>query len=361
MNFRLSRRSFSNKDNLMNKTLNTEKRLLKVLHVGVANRGQWPLNYCTPEIGFVSTALSDVNAQALEIARQKKGLESSACFGNLDEAIEKADVDCAIVCTPTVFHVPIGLKMIEAGIPVLIEKGMAPDWKEANRLVSAVQAKKGIVCIAQNYRYNPVEKTVWRAIHDESFSAYVGEVHQVTYSEQRVRPFPNTLNYPFASVWDMSCHHFDNLQYWLGPVAELTAFSWGAKWSAYQHPNNTSAHIVHKNGIQVHYLHTHDAARNSLELEVHGERGVIFLKDGKLWFSERPKEQFGYRALTEVLRENSQNEMDLLKDFHRSIVEKAEPGISAQNNLQTMAMCEMVVRSITRKKTIRREELEAAA
>jgi hypothetical protein len=39
-------------------------------------------------------------------------------------------------------------------------------------------------------------------------------------------------------------------------------------------------------------------------------------------------------------------------------VEGIEPGISAKNNLETMAACEMMVRSITGGRTVRREELQ---
>ena len=55
--------------------------------------------------------------------------------------------------------------------------------------------------------------------------------------------------------------------------------------------------------------------------------------------------------------EPAEGESDLLRDFHRYITEGVEPGISARNNLETMAACEMMVRSITRGLTCRREEL----
>jgi predicted dehydrogenase len=317
----------------------------RVLHIGVTNRGQWPLKYCGEETGFVSAALCDLNATGLEEARLLKGLSKEVCFTDVDQAIRESQVDCAIVCTPTVYHVPIGLKMLEAGIPVLIEKGMAPDWNSAFKFTSATKEKKGIVAIAQNYRYRRLEKTIWKAIHDPTFSAYLGEVHQLSYSEQRVRPTPHTLNYPFASIWDMSCHHLDNIHYWVGPIHEVTAFSWKAKWSAYAHHANTSAHFVSEKGVQIHYIHTHDASRTSLEVEVHGERGALIYREGKLTFSDRPLEQFGSRPVVEVPLVESDDEGDLLRDFYRYMVEGIEPGISALQNLQTMASCEMMVRS----------------
>jgi predicted dehydrogenase len=335
----------------------TEKKVLRVLHIGVSNRGTWPLKNCKRATGFVPAALCDVTSAALEQARQQTGLDESACFTDADKAIAESDVDCVIVCTPTILHVPLAKKAIAAGLPVLVEKGMAPDWASATDLVRTARAKNAVVAVAQNYRYYGGEQTIRRAIQDASHPAFVGNVHLLTYTQQRVRPDPRTLTYPFASVWDMSCHHFDNLHSWLGPMKEMTAQSWRAEWSPYKHDNNTSAHIVFQNGTHVHYIHTHDAARSTLEIQVHGERGALFRREDQITFNARPLEQFGSRPIVEVVHEQAHGEADLLRDFYAYITEGIEPGISARKNLETMAACEMMVRSITEKRTCQRAEL----
>src|SRR4051812_12484156 len=289
-------------------TIATEKKLLKVLHVGVANRGTWPLKHCNAATGFAPAALCDVSAAALEEARQLTGLSPSVSYNNVDEAIAAADVDCMIVCAPTVMHVPLAKKAIAAGLPVLVEKGMAPDWPSANELVRAARERDAIVCVAQNYRYNGMERTIWRAINDPSFAGHVGEVHLLTYAQHRVRPIPRTLTYPFASVWDMSCHHFDNMLFWLGPMRDMTAQSWRASWSAYEHDNNTAAHIAFDNGAHCDYIHTHDAARSTLEIQVHGAKGALIVRDEEITFNERPLEQFGTRPIVNVPRESAGGE-----------------------------------------------------
>jgi predicted dehydrogenase len=335
----------------------TKPRLLKVLHIGVSNRGEWPLKLCNESTGFVPAALCDVSQAALEKARLQTGLPESACYTDVDTALAHSKVDCAVICTPTVLHVPLCKKAIDAGLPVLVEKGMAPSWSAALELASKAKEKQAIAAVAQNYRYFGIERTIWRAIHDVDFPAYLGKVHLLTYTQNRVRPQPRTLNYPFASVWDMSCHHFDNLLYWLGPIAEMSAFSWRAHWSAYEYDNNTAAHMVFADQTRCHYLHTHDAARNTLEVQIHGERGALVRTDDALTFNTRPLEQFGVTPTTPVAPEKGQGEADLLRDFHAYIVDGVEPGISVANNLETMAACEMMVRSITNQKTCHRSEL----
>jgi predicted dehydrogenase len=250
------------------------------------------------------------------------------------------------------------MKAIHAGLPVLVEKGMAPDWDSAQRLVKAALQHRAVVCVAQNYRYKPMERTIHHVLHDPNHPAHPLGVHLVMYTQNRVRPMPRTLTYPFASVWDMSCHHFDTLLFWFGPISRMTAHGWSAEWSAYEHDNNTSAHIVLDNGTHCHYIHTHDAARGSLEIQIHGERGALVTDGDGLTFSERPLEQFGSRPLHAVPLVAAEGEADLLRDFHRYICNGVEPGTSARNNLETMAACEMMVRSIGTGQAFRREQLE---
>lgn len=340
-------------------------RLLRVLHVGVTNRGTWPLANCDTDTGFESAALCDVSEDALAEARQRTGLPASACYTDFGEALAKANVDCAILCVPTVHHVPMGLQAIEAGVPVMVEKGMAPDWPTAQRFARAVAEKQAVACVAQNYRYNALEHTLWRAIHEPDHPAHPGEVHLLSYTQHRVRPIVRTLNYPFASVWDMSCHHFDNMLHWFGPIAEMSGFAWRANWSAYEHPNNTTARLTFANGVTGHYIHTHDAARTALDLEIHGDRGALIYRDGQLTFNERPLEQFGERPIVNVETSGLQGERGMLRDFHAYITTGFEPGISVRNNLETMAACEMFVRSAappttpTTGRPVRRDELDA--
>ncbi len=334
--------------------------ILRVLHVGVTNRGEWPLQRCNARTGFVSAALCDVSDAALARARDLTGLPETACYTDFDRALRGAEVDCVIVCAPTVLHVPLARKAIEAGLPVLVEKGMAPDWETARGFAAFVREKGAVAAVAQNYRYNPMERTVLRAVTDPAFEAYVGDVHLVSYTQNRVRPDPRTLSYPFASVWDMSCHHFDNLLSWFGPMREMAAFAWGARWSKYEHPNNTAAHITFERGVRCHYLHTHDAARGKLEIQVHGERGALVVREGAITFNERPLEQFGTRPIIEPTPEPGEGESDLLRDFHGYVTRGIEPGISVGNNLETMAACEMMVRSITRGRACPRVELDEA-
>lgn len=336
--------------------------ILRTLHVGVAGRGLWPLQLGTPEHGFQPVGLCDVVADHLAAARAKTGLGPGACFHELDAMIAAVPADALIICTPTVTHVPYALKGFAAGLAVLTEKGMAPDWRGAQQVVAAAAAAGAKFCVAQNYRYRPLERTVRQAVQDPAAAFHVGRVFWADYTEHRVRPEPRTLSYPFASIWDMSCHHFDNLISWFGPADSITGEAVGAPWSRYEFPNNTAALIKFRGGQLVAYGHTHDAARAELRLRLHGERGALAAADQGVAFNLRPAQNFAVTPVQPVpLESPAGGEAGVLADFHRYVTAGVEPGISGRHNLEVMALCQMLVLASGEKRAVHRSELEAAA
>lgn len=334
------------------------QRLLKSLHIGVGNRGLWPVRLATSERGFEAIAYCDPDAGAIAAARGIRPVPESACFNNVDIAIAETEADCAIICAPTHLHLGLVSRCVEAGLAVLVEKGMAPSWSEACQIANVVASAGAKGVVAQNYRYRAAPQAITRLLSPVADGVSIGEAHLMVYQENRVRPQPNNLTYPFASVWDMSCHHFDTMLYWFGPLETMTAQAWRAPWSAYPHPNNTSAHMVFRNGTHVHYLHTHDAARISLHVEVHGEKGAAIWTDAGLTVNERPSVNFGKSPDIAVPITNQEGEIGVLRDFHDYVCLGREPGISVKNNLEVMAMCQMMVLSIEENRTVTRGELD---
>lgn len=313
-------------------------KVLKSIFVGVGGRGRWPLKVAVPERGFSPVALVDPNASNLEAAKEVVG--ALPTFAELGRALDSMEADVVIICSPTVYHVPLAKQALAAGKHVLVEKGMAPDVAAARDLVTTVEAS-GLACsVAQNYRYHAMERTIGRLLHQEQDPHYLGQPFLIEYVQHRVRPEPHTLSYPYASLWDMSCHHFDTLHYWLGAGFEdVNGCAYAAPWSAYENPNNTSFHLQHQSGCQVIYTHTHDAAASDLRLRLHGERGACFVDGSSIRFSLRPKKNFGTHEWQEVPLADEPGLAGVLADFHTQVCAGIEPGIGARSNLAVMELC----------------------
>ncbi len=324
---------------------------------GVGGRGSWAIRYCIPENGFEIAGLCDPNADALAKAGTELGLPPERWFADLDSALAAGGLDALVICAPTRFHVPFSIAGFKAGLAVLTEKGMAPDWPAAVEVITAAKEHRAVFCVAQNYRYRAMESTITACLNGQRPGNDPGELYMVDYTEHRVRPEVRTLNFPFASVWDMSSHHFDNLIGWLGPVEAITAQAFAAPWSPYPHPNNTSAHLEFASGVRVNYFHGHDCARAEVRVAFQGKNGALIRRDGELTYNERPLEQFGRRPVTTLELEPDLNERGVLRDFHAYVTQGIEPGISGYHNLEVMALCQMLVLSVTEGRRVARAEL----
>ena len=64
-------------------------------------------------------------------------------------------VDAVTIATPTVSHLDVALRFIDAGTAVLVEKPMATSLTEADRLVEAAAARGTLLAVGHTERFNP--------------------------------------------------------------------------------------------------------------------------------------------------------------------------------------------------------------
>lgn len=331
---------------------------LKTIHAGVGGRGTWPLAVLGADPRFEPVALVDINRDFLDQAHQQ--LPDAAPFQDLEAALDAVDADAVVICTPTVTHAPLARLAFAHGKHVLVEKGMTMDWHEAGSLVREAEQAGVRFCVAQNYRYLANMATVKQLLDAPEHPHHPGHVEIVDLVHHRYRPEPRTLSYPYAMVWDMSCHHVDLLAFWLGEASRVTALSYNTSWSRYTHDADIAAIIEYAGGAVCHYVLTHSATISDWRILLQGERGALRTADvpGVQWYP-RPNSQLGSSEPQpcEELQVPA-SEQGVAGDFYRYIADGIEPGISGRNNLKTLAVCEMLVRSASERRPVTRAELD---
>jgi predicted dehydrogenase len=147
----------------------------------------------------------------------------------------------------------------------------------------------------------------------------------------------------------------------VGPVASATAVTHNAPWSPYRYDAGVSAVLEFAGGPVCTYLLTHQATVPDYRWLLQTERGALRTAGGGWeWLPRGPVAQFAPAGPAEPVAPAPplRSEQGVVDDWYRYIVEGVEPGISGRRNLETLAVCELVLRSAALGRAVVRSELD---
>ena len=176
-------------------------------------------------------AVFDRNAdRAEDFARLHSGVRAEH---DADALIRAADVDAVYVATRTDSHADYALRCAAAGKAVLVEKPMAMDHAEAERMREACRSANVPMWVAFYRRALPR----FVAIRDLVRSGAIGEVRMTISRHFHRIPGPSEINGPFwgwrldpkrsggGIFFEAVGHTMDILDFIVGPVASIRAFA----------------------------------------------------------------------------------------------------------------------------------------
>lgn len=106
--------------------------------------------------------------------RQARALDEhpdARIVATVDDLLEDSDVDMVVVVTPNRFHAPIGIRALQAGRHVVVDKPIAMDVAEAGTLIDAAERSGRILSVYQNRRWDGDLLTVRSLLADGSLGA----------------------------------------------------------------------------------------------------------------------------------------------------------------------------------------------
>ena len=138
--------------------------------------------------------------QAREVADRYGVAEA---YTELDDVVNREDVDAVILCTPTQLHATQAIAVMRAGKHVQVEIPLADRYEDA-QAVAALQRATGLVCmVGHTRRFNPSHQWVHRRIVEGAFSLYQMDVQ--TYFMRRTNL--NALGQPRSWTDNLLWHH----------------------------------------------------------------------------------------------------------------------------------------------------------
>lgn len=146
-------------------------------------------------------ALDGVELVGVVDADETKGVKTAGDFNVRHfrdvEDVLGVGIDAASVVVPTTLHHEMTLRLIEAGVDVLVEKPIAEDVAQAAEMVAAAEAAGRILQVGHIERFNGAVRALFDAVDKPRFI----ECH-------RLSPYPNR-GHDVSVVLDLMIHDLE--------------------------------------------------------------------------------------------------------------------------------------------------------
>ncbi len=272
-----------------------EKVRIGILGVGVMG---------SSHAGNVSTldscklaAICDLKESALE--RWKDS--GAELYSDPEVFFEKAKVDAVIIATPHYAHVPLALEAVKRKMHVLVEKPVAVEKQDAERLVKAAEEHPELVLSAMFcLRTIPMFKKVKQLID-------AGELGSLIRINWIITDWFRTQTYYDSGTWratwrgegggvllNQCPHQLDLMQWFFGMPSKVTSQIAFGKYHKIEVEDEVTAMLEYPDGKTGVFVASTGEAPGTNRLEIAGDQGKLVLENGKLTFfrTEVPVSKF---------------------------------------------------------------------
>ncbi|MBL4774432.1 MAG: Gfo/Idh/MocA family oxidoreductase [Mariprofundus sp.] len=171
-------------------------------------------------------AVCDVNAEVLESHASQYGVNG---YRNLEDMLEKEDIDLISICTPSGLHADQVSLAAKHGVHVMTEKPMATRWSDGLRMVKACDAARVRLFVVKQNRRNPTLQLLKRAASEGRF----GRIYMVHMNVFWTRPQEYYDSAKWRGTWELdggafmnqASHYVDLLEWVIGPIDRIQAMT----------------------------------------------------------------------------------------------------------------------------------------
>ncbi|MDD1676384.1 MAG: Gfo/Idh/MocA family oxidoreductase, partial [Methanomicrobiales archaeon] len=99
----------------------------------------------------------DVGVHDVAAERMKTCCTTTGCWEvpDLGQALGSGDFDAAVICTPTVHHVPVAQMCADAGLHLFIEKPLSDRYEGVDQVLDTLRSRDLMGMVGFNLRYEP--------------------------------------------------------------------------------------------------------------------------------------------------------------------------------------------------------------
>src|SRR5215212_4913238 len=263
---------------------------IEKLRFGILGCGVIGPHHARAIAGLESAELVAVADVVPELAEELAGEYGCPAFPSLGEMLSGVELDAVCVCTPSGMHAEDAIAALESGKDVVIEKPVDVTLKAADCLLKVQRATGRKVAVVSQHRFDAASRAVHEALTR-------GEFGRLTSGSAEVRWWRSQSYYGsggWRGTWELdgggvlinqASHSIDLLQWLMGPVIEVTAYT-GLLAHERIEVEDTAVAILKFAGGALGTIVATTAAYPGLtaRIAVHGDRGSAVIDDDELTY-----------------------------------------------------------------------------
>lgn len=244
--------------------------------IAVIGAGGWGAQHARIAAERVDTDLVAIVGRSRDRTDARAAEYGTRGYTSIAAMLDTEQPDLVTVSLPNEEHFAPTLELLEAGVPLLVEKPLVFDLGEADRLLDA--AGDTFFAINFNHRY---AEPVLRA--RAAISA--GQLGELVFATWRFGGEANRGPSPHANLIETQCHGFDMLEHLCGPIASVAAQMTTMTYGAF---STVAIALEFASGAVGTMLGSYDSSysyRDSQLVELNGTAGRAVIHDTVREFS----------------------------------------------------------------------------
>ena len=175
------------------------------------------------EIGTL-TAVCDIE---MSKAEQLGSLYNALVFQSINDLINNADFDIAVICTPNGLHAEHSIACLNAKKHVICEKPMALNTADCEKMIQAAEMNDKFLFVVKQNRFNPPVVALKQAIEQKRLgdiiSVQVNGFWNRDASYYRQSSWRGTIQLDGGILFTQFSHFIDVMLYLVGDLASVTS------------------------------------------------------------------------------------------------------------------------------------------
>lgn len=321
-------------------------------HMGVAQRSST----------VTLSAVVDPSPAAVDIAARA----GVPLYASLQELLAKDRPDGVVLATPNQLHVPHAELCVDAGLPCLLEKPIAPTVAEAEALVRKVAEAKARVLIGHHRAHSPIMAKARDVVRSGQLGRLVGVVGSATF----LKPDHYFVDAPWrrelgaGPILLNMIHEVHNLRMLCGDIVAVQAFKSHAV-RGFPVEDTVAINLQFANGALGTFLLSDTAAsarsweQTSQENKAYpsyddedcyvisGTNGTLSVPTMRLKTYPRPEDRSWWKpfevGVVGMVRDDPIKHQ--MEHFGAVVRGEAEPIVSARDGLENLRITEAIVKA----------------